>query len=95
MLFTAHNLTSDQTVIVHSAAGGVGLAAVQIAKAAGARVIGTVSSDGKADVARKYGADEVINYAQNDFSEETRRIKKPITIRKTANIFFSRFWGTF
>ena len=74
MLFTAHNLTSDQTVIVHSAAGGVGLAAVQIAKAGGARVIGTVSSDEKADVVRKYGADEVINYAQNDFSEETRKI---------------------
>ena len=37
-------------------------------------MIGTVSSDEKADVVRKYGADEVINYAQNDFSEETRKI---------------------
>jgi NADPH:quinone reductase len=47
---------------------------VQIAKAAGARVIGTVSSDSKAALARQYGADEVINYESSDFAAETMRL---------------------
>src|SRR5713226_5683652 len=63
LLHSCHQTTAGQTVIVHSAAGGVGIAAVQIAKAAGARVIGTVSSDDKIAFVRKFGADEVINYA--------------------------------
>jgi NADPH2:quinone reductase len=61
-------------VLVHSAAGGVGIVAVQIAKAAGARVIGTVSLDEKAKLAREYGADETINYAKTDFAEEAMRL---------------------
>src|ERR1700722_12505875 len=63
MLHTAHDTRPGQTVLIHSAAGGVGIVAVQIAKAAGARVIGTVSSDSKAALAKEYGADDVINYA--------------------------------
>lgn len=74
MLHTAHQTTPGQTVLVHSAAGGVGIVAVQIAKAAGARVIGTVSSDSKAALAKEYGADEVINYATKDFAAEANRI---------------------
>jgi NADPH2:quinone reductase len=74
MLHTAHQTGPGQTVLVHSAAGGVGIVAVQIAKAAGARVIGTVSSDGKAAIAKEYGADDVINYASNDFAVEANRI---------------------
>src|SRR5260370_27532061 len=74
MLHTAHQTGRGQTVLVHSAAGGVGIIAVQIAKAAGARVIGTVSSDGKAAIAKEYGADDVINYASNDFAVEANRI---------------------
>jgi NADPH2:quinone reductase len=74
MLHTAHQTEPGQTVLVHSAAGGVGIVAVQIAKAAGARVIGTVSSDGKAAIAKEYGADDVINYASNDFAVEANRI---------------------
>ena len=62
LLHSCHQTAAGQTVIVHSAAGGVGIAAVQIAKAAGARVIGTVSSDDKIAIVRKFGADEVINY---------------------------------
>ena len=62
MLHTCHRTTPGQTVVVHSAAGGVGIVASQIAKAAGARVIGTVSSDSKTATAKEYGADEVINY---------------------------------
>ena len=70
MLHTAHKTTPGQTVVVHSAAGGVGIVAVQIAKAAGARVIGTVSNDSKADLVRKYGGDEVVNYETHDFAAE-------------------------
>jgi NADPH:quinone reductase len=71
LLHSCHQTMPGQTVIVHSAAGGVGIAAVQIAKAAGARVIGTVSSDDKVDLVRKFGADDVINYASRDFAAET------------------------
>jgi len=74
MLHTSHNTGPGQTVLVHSAAGGVGIVAIQIAKAAGARVIGTVSSDSKASLASQYGADDVINYATHDFAQETNRL---------------------
>jgi NADPH:quinone reductase len=74
MLHTCHHMTAGQTVLVHSAAGGVGIAAVQIAKAAGARVIGTVSSDKKVELVRKFGADEVINYETHDFAAEATRL---------------------
>jgi NADPH:quinone reductase len=74
MLHTCHQTTPGQTVLVHSAAGGVGIVAVQIAKAAGARVIGTVSSDSKVALVKEYGADEVINYATHDFAAETKRL---------------------
>ncbi len=74
MLHTAHKTAPGQTVIVHSAASGVGIVAVQIAKAAGARVIGTVSSDVKTELVRKYGGDEVINYATADFAAEAMRL---------------------
>jgi len=73
LLNTCHQITAGQSVIVHSAAGGVGIAAVQIAKAAGARVIGTVSSDEKIELVRKFGADDVINYETHDFAAETMR----------------------
>jgi len=74
MIHTCHHMTPGQTVIVHSAAGGVGIVAMQIAKAAGARVIGTVSSDSKIAIAKQYGADEVINYETHDFAKEVMRI---------------------
>jgi NADPH2:quinone reductase len=74
LLHTAYRTEPGNTVVIHSAAGGVGLAAIQIAKAAGARVIGTVSSDAKAVIAKQYGADEVINYATHDFAAETMRL---------------------
>jgi NADPH:quinone reductase len=74
ILHTSHNTGPGQTVVVHSAAGGVGIVAVQIAKAAGARVIGTVSSDSKTALVKQYGADEVINYESSDFAAETLRL---------------------
>src|ERR1700738_3440066 len=74
LLHSCHQTMPGQTVIVHSAAGGVGIAAVQIARAAGAQVIGTVSSDDKMDLVRKYGASDVINYTTHDFAAEGMRI---------------------
>jgi len=74
MLHTCDDTRAGQTVVVHSAAGGVGIAAVQIAKAAGARVIGTVSSDDKMDLVRRFGAEHVINYETQDFAEQTLKI---------------------
>jgi NADPH:quinone reductase len=78
---TAHYLSHDtfplkpgQTALIHAAAGGVGLLLVQMAHNIGARVIGTVSTDEKAKLARQAGADEVILYTQTDFEAETKRL---------------------
>lgn len=78
---TAHYLTRStfplkrgDTALVHAAAGGAGLLITQLAKNAGARVIGTVSTEEKAKLARDAGADEVIRYTNQDFEAETKRI---------------------
>lgn len=78
---TAHYLTrstyplkSGDIALVHAAAGGVGLLLVQMAKALGARVIGTVSTEEKAQLAREAGADDVIFYTKQDFEAETKRL---------------------
>ncbi|HJR17458.1 MAG TPA: quinone oxidoreductase [Gemmatimonadales bacterium] len=67
-------LDSTHTCLVHAAAGGVGLLLCQIARIRGARVIGTVSTEEKAELARSAGADEVILYTQQDFEVETKRL---------------------
>lgn len=67
-------LKAGDTALVHAAAGGVGLLLVQAAKRIGARVIGTVSTEAKARLAREAGADEVILYSEQDFEQETSRI---------------------
>jgi NADPH2:quinone reductase len=75
--YLAHStypLTNGDTCLVHAAAGGVGLLLCQIAKMRGARVIGTVSTEEKARLAREAGADEVILYTQHDFEAEVKRL---------------------
>jgi len=67
-------LASGHTCLVHAAAGGVGLLLVQMAKRRGARVIGTVSTEAKAALAREAGADHVILYTQEDFLAEVKRL---------------------
>lgn len=74
MLTTRIPLRPGQDVLVHAAGSGVGSAAIQIAKLSGARVITTVGSANKVEQARKLGADEVINYREQDFLQEVRRI---------------------
>jgi NADPH2:quinone reductase len=67
-------LGADDTALVHAAAGGVGHLLVQVAKLRGARVIGTVSTEEKAGLARSAGADEVIIYTEEDFQEATMEL---------------------
>ncbi len=74
LAFSTYPLGSDDTALVHAAAGGVGLLLVQIARRCGARVIGTVSIEEKAQLAREAGADDVILYTQTDFEAETKRL---------------------
>ena len=71
---TTYPLQSGDTALVHAAAGGVGLQLVQMAKMRGARVIGTVSTEDKAKLAREAGADDIILYTQQDFEAEVKRL---------------------
>jgi NADPH2:quinone reductase len=71
---STYPLKAGDTCLVHAAAGGVGLLLCQIAKLRGARVIGTVSTEDKAKLARAAGADEVILYTRQDFEAEVKRL---------------------
>jgi NADPH:quinone reductase len=78
---TAHYLTHStyplkkgETALVHAAAGGVGLLLIQIAKQLGATVIGTVSTEAKAKLAKEAGADHLILYTQTDFLAEVKKL---------------------
>lgn len=71
---STYNLREGETCLLHAASGGVGLLLTQMAKIKGARVIGTVGSHEKAEVARSFGVDEVVIYTQTDFEAEVRRL---------------------
>jgi NADPH2:quinone reductase len=80
---TAHYLIHEfrkpqkgDTVLIHAAAGGMGLLLVQWAKHLGARVFGTVSTEEKAKAARDAGADEIIFYNKENFADATKRLTK-------------------
>jgi len=74
LAFSTYPLQTGHAALVHAAAGGVGLLLVQMAKLAGARVYGTVSTEEKAELARQAGADHVILYTQADFETEIKRL---------------------
>jgi NADPH2:quinone reductase len=69
-----HRVQAGDTILIHAAAGGVGLIVCQWAKALGATVIGTVGSDEKAELARAHGCDHPIVYTREDFAAEVDRI---------------------
>lgn len=71
---STYPLGTGDTALVHAAAGGVGLLLIQMAKTLGARVLGTVSTPEKAQLAAEAGADEVILYTQADFEAEVKRL---------------------
>jgi NADPH2:quinone reductase len=74
LLFTTFPVQSGDTILVHAAAGGVGLLLCQWAKHLGATVIGTVGSEEKAELARRYGCDHAIVYTREDFAEAVKRL---------------------
>ena len=74
LLYGVHRVQAGETILVHAAAGGVGLIMWQWAKALGATVIGTVGSDEKAELARAHGCDHPIVYTRQDFVAEVDRI---------------------
>lgn len=74
LAYSTFPLQRGQTALVHAAAGGVGALLTQLAVARGARVIATVSTEEKAEIARQAGAHEVILYSQQEFDKEARRL---------------------
>jgi len=71
---SAFHLKSGDTCLVHAAAGGAGRLIVQMAKMLGARVLGTTSTEAKAEIARQAGIDEIIFYTKQDFEAEVKRL---------------------
>ena len=82
-------LQAGETLLVLGAAGGVGLAAVELGKVMGARVIAAASTDEKLALARQYGADEVINYSR----ENLRDAVKQLTAGRGADVIFDPVGG--
>lgn len=82
-------LQPGETVLVHAGAGGVGSAAIQLAKAAGARVIATAGSPEKVALCRELGADEAVDYSRQDFVEEV----KAFTGGRGANVIYDPVGG--
>ena len=74
LLRRTYSVQPGDAVLIHAAAGGVGLIACQWAKALGATVIGTVSTEAKAELARKHGCDHVIFYSREDVAKRVREI---------------------
>lgn len=76
LLHKTFKVEPGHRVLIHAAAGGIGLLACQWAKALGAHVIGTVSTKAKADLALSNGCDHVINYAEEDFVARVKQISR-------------------
>ena len=74
LLYKTYPVSTGETILFHAAAGGVGQIFCQWAKSLGCKVIGTVGSDEKIDIAKKNGCDEVINYNKEDFAKKVLEI---------------------
>jgi NADPH2:quinone reductase len=85
------DLKAGETLLVLGAAGGVGLAAVQIGKVLGARVIAAASSESKLKLAKTYGADELIDYSDGDYKEKV----KELTGGKGADVIYDAVGGDY
>jgi NADPH2:quinone reductase len=83
------HLQPGETLLVHAGAGGVGSAAIQLGKAAGATVIATAGSDAKVEVCLGLGADHAINYKTKDFAEEV----KQLTAGRGSDVIFDPVGG--
>jgi len=80
LLFKTYAISSNETLLFHAAAGGVGQIFCQWAKSLGCKVIGTVGSDEKISIAKKNGCDFVINYSKDDFAKEVLKFTKNIGV---------------
>ena len=80
LLCKTYKLSSNDVVLFHAAAGGVGQVFSQWAKGIGCNLIGTVGSDEKIDIAKKSGCDHVINYTKQNFVKEVKKITKGIGV---------------
>jgi len=76
LLFKTYAISSNETLLFHAAAGGVGQIFCQLAKSLGCKVIGTVGSDEKISIAKKNGCDFVINYSKDDFAKKVLEFTK-------------------
>ena len=76
LLYKTYPVTSNETILFHAAAGGVGQVFCQWAKSLNCKVIGTVGSDEKVSIAKKNCCDFVINYSKNDFAKKVLEITK-------------------
>ena len=74
LLTKTYNLKAGEVILFHAAAGGVGQIFAQWANSIGAKVIGTVGSNGKIEIAKANGYEHVINYTENDFAEEVMKL---------------------
>jgi len=74
LLHKTYSVSSDETILFHAAAGGVGQIFCQWAKSLGCKVIGTVGSEEKVEIAKKNGCHEIINYNKEDFSKKVMEI---------------------
>ena len=76
LLYKTYPISSNETLLFHAAAGGLGQIFCQWAKSLGCKVIGTVGSDEKIDIAKKNGCDFVINYSKEDFPKKVLELTK-------------------
>ena len=74
LLYKTYAVSSGETILFHAAAGGVGQIFCQWAKSLGCKIIGTVGNEEKADIAKKNGCDEIINYNKEDFAKKVMEI---------------------
>ena len=88
-LFQRASIKENDFVLIHGATGGVGLSALEISKAMGAKVIATAGTDEKLIIAKEYGADYCINYSDNQFKDKV----KEITNSKGADIIYDPVGG--
>jgi NADPH:quinone reductase-like Zn-dependent oxidoreductase len=74
LMLRIHTFKPGDSILLHAAAGGVGLIVTQWAKLLGLTVIGTVSTDAKADLARRHGCDHIVNYSREDVANRVREL---------------------
>ncbi len=80
LLRRIHDFKPGDTVLLHAAAGGVGLIVTQWAKLLGLTVIGTVSTDAKGDLARAHGCDHIVNYSREDVADRVRELTRGVGV---------------